>query len=148
MRRQKGQAVVEFALVLPFFLMLVFGIMFVGLLYSDYLTLSNLARESARAAAIQGMTEDDNGNKSYIGIRDQYGKQTRLMTNLYTWTYNDDSCFSISNNEDDTMVTAKLTAQRNDEYPGAGFVKYMLPKDYTIVYSMYKEENVNSGSSS
>ena len=140
MRKQKGQAVVEFALVLPLFLMLAFGVIFAGLLYSDYLTLSNLARESARAAAIQGMTEDDDGNKNYTGIRDQYGKQTRLITNLYTWTYSDDNCFSIYNNgTDTTMVTAKLTAKRNDAFPGAGFVKYMLPETYTIVYSMYKE---------
>ena len=140
MRKQKGQAVVEFALVLPLFLMLAFGVIFAGLLYSDYLTLSNLARESARAAAIQGMTEDDDGNKNYTGIRDQYGKQTRLITNLYTWTYSDDNCFSIYNNgTDTTMVTAKLTAKRNDAFPGAGFVKYMLPETYTIVYSMYTE---------
>lgn len=125
---------------LPLFLMLLFGIVYTGLFYSDYLTLSNLARESARAAAIQGMTADDTGEKNYKKIRDQYGEQIRLVTSLYTWTYSDDSCFSINEEQSDTkMVTAKLTARRDDNFPGVGFIKYMLPDSFEIRYSMYKE---------
>ncbi len=44
MRRQKGQAIVEFALVLPLFFLFSWGMIYIGLLYSDYLTLANWAR--------------------------------------------------------------------------------------------------------
>ena len=46
-RRQEGQSIVEFALVFPLFLMFVFGIIFFGVLFYDYIALSNVARDSA-----------------------------------------------------------------------------------------------------
>ena len=129
MKKQKGQAVLEFALVLPFFLMLCFGILFAGLLFSDYLTLSNLARESARAASIQG-------NDYYQAIQDA-GKSQKLLTRLY-------SLNSITIEDgDNSSVTVTLDVSRNN-FPGAGFVGYMLPGNYKIVYSMYKEYQATS----
>lgn len=124
MRRQKGQAVVEFALVLPFFLLLVLGIIFAGLLYSDYLTLSNLARESARAASIQG-------ESSYGDIKQAAKDSKGLLTDLY-------SLEEVNIETVDSSVKVTLTTKRQS-FPGAGFVKYMLPDQYQIVYSMYKE---------
>ena len=38
MRRQKGQALVEFAFVLPILLMIVFMILYGGMMFADYLT--------------------------------------------------------------------------------------------------------------
>ncbi|MBP5199316.1 MAG: pilus assembly protein [Schwartzia sp.] len=124
MRKQNGQAVVEFALVLPFFLMLCFGIMFAGLLFSDYLTLSNLARESARSASIQG-------KDYYKDIREAGQKQT-LLTRLYSL-----KDITIEDGEN-SSVKVTLNVVRNS-FPGAGLVEYLLPEDYSIVYSMYKE---------
>lgn len=124
MKKQKGQAVLEFALVLPFFLMLCFGILFAGLLFSDYLTLSNLARESARAASIQG-------NDHYQAIKDA-GASQKLLTRLYSLNN------IIIEDGNNSSVTVTLEVSRNS-FPGAGFVSYMLPEDYKIVYSMYKE---------
>ena len=54
MRRQKGQALVEFAFVLPILLTIVFMILYGGIMFVDYLTLSNTARSSARDAALLG----------------------------------------------------------------------------------------------
>ncbi|HEY8491025.1 MAG TPA: TadE/TadG family type IV pilus assembly protein [Dehalococcoidia bacterium] len=47
-RGERGQSLVEFALVLPLFLILVFGIVDFGNALQDYITLSNAAREGAR----------------------------------------------------------------------------------------------------
>ena len=38
MHKQKGQALVEFALIIPFFLLLIFGLIYSGLLFHDYNT--------------------------------------------------------------------------------------------------------------
>lgn len=51
-KSEKGQALVEFALVLPILLMLLCGIIDFGWLYYNQITLNNAAREGARYAVI------------------------------------------------------------------------------------------------
>jgi Flp pilus assembly protein TadG len=55
-RSEKGQAMVEFALVAPLLLVLVFGIIQFGIAYNNALTLSNAVRAGARAAIVSGQT--------------------------------------------------------------------------------------------
>jgi Flp pilus assembly protein TadG len=56
MKSQKGQAIVETALILPILLMLLFGITDFGRIFHAYLTLDHAGREAARAASVG--TED------------------------------------------------------------------------------------------
>lgn len=56
MKSQKGQAIVETALILPILLMLLFGITDFGRIFHVYLTLDHAGREAARAASVG--TED------------------------------------------------------------------------------------------
>lgn len=49
---EQGASAVEFALVLPILLLLIFGIIEFGLLYHDYLAVTHAAREGARMAAV------------------------------------------------------------------------------------------------
>ncbi|WP_344125586.1 TadE family protein [Luedemannella flava] len=51
-RRDRGAAAVEFALVLPVLLILVFGIIDFGRMLNAKITLTQAAREGARAAAV------------------------------------------------------------------------------------------------
>ena len=51
-RHEKGQALVEFALVLPVLLVILCGIIDFGWLYYNQITLNNAAREGARYAVI------------------------------------------------------------------------------------------------
>lgn len=52
-RRESGQAIVEFALVLPFFLLLVMGILDFGWLFYNYISVENSARNAARIACVE-----------------------------------------------------------------------------------------------
>lgn len=54
MNKQRGQDIVEFALLMPLFFIIFFGIMYCGFLFGDYLTLSSMARSAAREAVIVG----------------------------------------------------------------------------------------------
>lgn len=64
-RRTRGQSLVEFALVLPVFLMILSGIMDMGFLLYSRMTVINAAREGARVATI--MTEEsDNAIRNAI----------------------------------------------------------------------------------
>lgn len=51
-RNEKGQAMVEFALVIPALLLVVFGIIQFGILFNNYLTLTDAVRVGARQAAV------------------------------------------------------------------------------------------------
>ena len=53
-RKQRGQATVEFALILPVFLLLLLGIMEFGLVFHEYLVVTHAAREGARVATLGG----------------------------------------------------------------------------------------------
>jgi len=51
---QKGQALLEFAIVLPILVLLLMGIIQYGFIFFAYATASNVSREAARASAISG----------------------------------------------------------------------------------------------
>jgi Flp pilus assembly protein TadG len=51
-RKEEGQDLVEYALVLPLFIFLMLGIVEFSLLYLQYSTIANAAREGARAGIV------------------------------------------------------------------------------------------------
>ena len=51
-RRERGTSVVEMAIVLPLLLMLIFGIGEFGLMFTQWQTLTNAAREGARIGVV------------------------------------------------------------------------------------------------
>jgi len=57
-RDPRGASAVEFALVVPFLLLIVFGIIVYGMVFAQSLSLSNAARQAARSGVIAGTTCD------------------------------------------------------------------------------------------
>ena len=57
-KNQRGQALVEMALVLPILLLIVFGIVEFGRIYTYQLQVNSVARQAARSAAV-GDPDDD-----------------------------------------------------------------------------------------
>ena len=55
-RSERGASAVEFALVVPLLIMLLFGIISTGLVFSDHLSATNAAREGARYGAAADIT--------------------------------------------------------------------------------------------
>jgi Flp pilus assembly protein TadG len=51
-RDERGQTMVEFALVIPILCLVLFGILQFGALYNDYVTLTDATRVGARKAAV------------------------------------------------------------------------------------------------
>jgi len=58
-RADEGSAAVEFALVLPLLLLLVVGMLDFGITYNHWISLTNLAHEGARLAAVGPATSGD-----------------------------------------------------------------------------------------
>lgn len=55
---ERGQAIVEFALVLPLFLVLLFALVDFGRGYQAWLQVTNAAREGARVGAVRGSASE------------------------------------------------------------------------------------------
>jgi Flp pilus assembly protein TadG len=55
---EKGQALVEFALLVPIFLILVFAIVDFGMGFHAWISVTNAAREGARLGSVQASMED------------------------------------------------------------------------------------------
>ena len=152
MKKQRGQAVVEFALVLPFFFLLLFGVILSGMLFADYMTLSNVARSSAREASLQGADK-------YSTIISEHRSTTHLLTGLYTWPSGQEGMEIRQGKHDgiENSVTVTITMRLNNEFPGVGLLKNKYfntsfpPETYTIDYTMHNEavetttNNTNAG---
>ena len=90
MKGQKGQSVVEFAFVIPLFLLLIVGMIYGGFAYADYLQYNNAVRDAARDIAVNYTARDDtvaglNGNDPAV-----VGKYSKPLTNLYKPTFSAD----------------------------------------------------------
>lgn len=133
MNKQKGQAVLEFAVVLPLFLLILFGIIYSGMLFYDYSSLSNLARSSAREAAISTTTVST--GQRYTAIENDYkGMQDNLITNLYTKA----SDPFIIKQVDDNGIEVTITMNLNTSSP---LMEMVLPESYEIKYFMRKDQS-------
>jgi len=68
---------VEFAIVIPFFLIFIMGIAYFGAAISDYIALNNMARSCAREASLGGPS-------TYRQLENKYLSQD-LTAGLYEW---------------------------------------------------------------
>ena len=133
MKKSKGQSLVEFALILPLFLFLVFAIIYCGMLFHDYSSLSSIARSAAREAAI--MTEVPVAPEThYVGVETFYFNQTQnTLTTLYR-TQKVDVEHKTKN--DEAYVTVRIHMVRT-------ITSYVLnivtPPTFDIVYFMKKD---------
>lgn len=61
LRDEKGQTMVEFALALPLLLLIMFAVIQFGIVYNDYVTLTDASRAGARKAAVSRQEVDPEG---------------------------------------------------------------------------------------
>ena len=139
--KQKGQSIIEFALVLPLFLLLVFGLFYIGMFFADYLTLSSIARSSAREAAI--ITSDEYYQNNYQKIREKY-KNEKLPMDIFDWQATSIDHFNINYDKDSHNVQVIMKADFNTQGSQLGNIVNQLAGGMNLVniditYSMYSE---------
>ena len=64
-----GQAIVEFALVLPILMAILLGIIQFGIIFNNYITLTDATRAGARKAAVSRFL-NDNGARAKQAVQD------------------------------------------------------------------------------
>ena len=147
--RQRGQATVEFALVVPILIYLFVSILYIGITFMDYIQYSNAARDAARDISLQAGTSSDaatlrNNLADKINAQDSetLDRYAVQLTNLYspTWT----AKFLDSSGSE--VTAAKATdvqisiALKRDALPTALENLNILPKQLkTINYKMTLE---------
>ena len=136
MKKHKGQSVVEFALVLPLFLLIMFGVIYTGMLFHDYATLSNIARSSAREAAVSAKDE-------YGDIAAYYEIQLdNLMTRFYKKADSNPIVIIPKNHgSENEGVESTINMQLNVD---GFFLDMILPKTFGVRFYMKKEPYTSS----
>lgn len=84
---QRGQALVEFAIVLPIMLLVLFGMVEFGRIFYTQLAVNNAAREGARWAAVHAFTTAD-ALKTKVG-ENAYVLDTNTVKNGTSFVYLD-----------------------------------------------------------
>jgi Flp pilus assembly protein TadG len=83
-RDEEGQTLVEFALVLPILALLLFGVIQFGIVFNNYLTLTDAVRAGARKAAVSRQAADPAGNATQAVV--DSGADIKIDPNKVTVT--------------------------------------------------------------
>ena len=127
---RRGQAAVEFSLLLPIFALILFATIYIGFFVLDYVTLDNAAAKAARNAALNPLNDykivDDDKTKI---------ESTALFLSWYELKKNDCTKRKVTYNEDDPpkpeYVTVMIQATLKDDKDDT-ILKDILPDKYTI----------------
>jgi Flp pilus assembly protein TadG len=98
MRNERGQTMTEFALILPLLVVLLFGIIQFGIIFNNYVTLTDAARAGARTGAVSRWS----GNPSAACVNQVMGASGNLVQSQLTvtctspWTEGSDVTVSAS----------------------------------------------------
>ncbi len=151
--KEKGQGLVEFAIIVPFLIALSIAIIYLGALFLDYTQYNNAARDAARDISLQAGTESNAAtlrNSIVKSIKEQdpttLAKYATPMTSLYkaTWSvifYNGTSTQSTATNATDVEVTINLHL---DKQAGGLLAEWgVLPSDLKpITFRMALEKSM------
>ena len=123
--KQRGQAVVEFSLILPLFALLLFAMVYIGFFLMDYLTLNSAAEVAARDAKINSGTVSTEIQNNI--------KDTQLFL---PWYELDSNSPKVTENSTE-FVTVMIQANWKDSVDKPFLLSFM-PDTFTVKKSAYK----------
>lgn len=132
MKKQRGQTLVEFALMAPMIFLLVFAMIYGGVMFMDYLNFCNEARTLARRIAVASTADRAELMKTYN--TDKGEEFARFYTVNMTAKYS-------PNDEKPVDAVVTVTFNRNNEdLPWVVYKIGFPPQTFKIVYSMKLEK--------
>lgn len=131
-----GQAMVEFAIIIPFFMLMLYGFSYLAMFFHDYLTLNELTRDIARHEAV---------GIHFADIRTNY-TSTTFLTDVYLFQPAKAGAVVVKNTDEKnssgtiigTSITVTLTATAN--VTEGSLWKKILPNTISTSLTMRKEE--------
>ncbi|WP_303225603.1 TadE/TadG family type IV pilus assembly protein [uncultured Acidaminococcus sp.] len=139
MKRQKGQDIVEFAILVPLFFLILIAMCAFGMFFSDYITFNNVARSVAREAVVR--EPGDNWDNVKIRNFNEY----KTAGNLYKLT--NENNITIEQTTVDGSPSVTVTVQAPMKTQGAffsnlgwaGLLQGSDLKTMRATYTMYDE---------
>ena len=138
MKKQRGQTMVEFALVAPMIFLMIFGMIWGGFMFMEYLRFSNDVRAAARDIALTD--EDSRATRRQYYTEELNKTYEENLPKLYRPSIN------IGQDANDEVI--KITFVRRDEYLPAVLIWANFPPDKipAIEYRMRREDSNRSSS--
>ncbi len=124
--RQKGQALVEFAFVVPIMTAFLLAIIYVGMFFVDFIHYNNAVRYAARDIALRQTEGSRNDRVANIKYEDYVEPVTQLYTPVMSAAYDGDG----------VKVTLNL---KRREFGKLLETFIVLPKEFDIYYRMKME---------
>ena len=163
MKKQGGQDIIEFTLMVPLFFVLLFAIMAAGLFFRDYITYNSVVRSAAREASLVVAQDVSDGSQNQPTefadiskrIYDEFSKENKDHPHLYV--INDRADITITGVEKDgdgndippsIQVDLKTTKNPGDYgfIYGVANAGILLPEHQYYTYYMYWENNAKNNS--
>lgn len=141
MEKQRGQTLVEFALVMPMIALFIFGMIYGALIFVDYMDFSNQARTIARQVAV--MDEDTR--------KTQFNKTPQIIGNFASF-YNVTQTITLEKENDtdkypvDVLVKIDFTRDNKDLPNVLKWVGFPPETIRPIRYRMKLEYHINPNS--
>lgn len=142
----RGTAIIEFVIIMPLFFLMLFGMLYGGIMLHDYNGLNELTRAAARAGAIEqtddDTKEDENNAESPTKKVARIKKFITDNGNNYLLLYSVvENTIVVKNdekiNEEDAIVVS-VSANRTDDIPL--IVEDLLPQTISSSMSMRIEK--------
>lgn len=138
MKRQRGQTMVEFALIAPMIFLMIFGMIWGGFMFMEYLRFSNDLRAAARDIALTDADKRETLEQYYKA--DLYNTYKQHLPELYEPTIN------VTHDTNDAIITVTFT-RRNDLPNVLMWINFPPDKIPMLEYRMKLEDTTGSGSS-
>lgn len=137
---QKGQDLVEFAIVLPIFIVMLMGAFYIILLCYNVIAINTLARDSARQLAVSSDFE-----VAKASIIKNMESSNGLLSSLYSWNPSSNSDdFKYEQGQDGSSIRVIMRARSQQSYTGAFFISKFIPDTIYGDSTMYWEKNKSS----
>ena len=113
MKRQQGQSAVEFALMAPIIFMMIFGMIYGGIMFMEYMHYSNAVRTAAREIAMKRNDTDINAeiNARREWLKNLYANEIAIKMYEPTVTINND--IPVTAADKAVVVTVKFDMEED-----------------------------------
>ena len=111
LKKEKGAAAVEFALLLPVLVIFAFGIIYFGPVFNNYITIIHAARDGARLLAVETKFDEDGNISNGTDARYEDARLMKYINNnipqyikdIGSWGHLDNINVIINHNYPDTI---------------------------------------------
>jgi|SRR6476469_7071380 len=90
LRSDSGQAITEFALILPLLMVLILGIVQFGIVFNNYITLTDATRAGARQAVVARFAHDNGASAKQVVLDSAQGLDQTVLSPTVTVTADPD----------------------------------------------------------